>query len=159
MGRIVAPFGVQGWVKVEPYTETAAGLLAYPVWWIEDGVAWHEQVLAGGRTHGRVVLARFEGCSDRDRAAGFRGRRVAVPRDELPRAKENEYYWADLVGLRVVNEAGLEFGRVARIMETGANDVLVVEGERERLIPFIADAIAAVDVETGLLRVNWDADY
>jgi len=159
MGRIVAPFGVQGWVRVEPYTAAASGLLAYPVWWVEDGAAWREHVIAGGRLQGRMVVARIEGCADRNQAEGFRGRHVAVPREKLPEAGENEYYWADLIGLKVVNEGGLELGEIARIMETGANDVLVVEGDRERLIPFIANVIAAVDVEAGLVRVNWDADY
>jgi len=159
MGRIVAPFGVQGWVKVEPLTAAPKNLLAYPQWWIGDGTNWQEHEVAEGRTQGRIVVARLAGCSDRDQAAGFRGTQVAVPREKFPQAQPNEYYWADLIGLRVVNEAGLDFGRVVRILETGANDVLVVQGERERLIPFIADAIAAVDLQDGLMRVNWDADF
>ena len=108
---------------------------------------------------GDSVVARLAGCGDRDKAAGFRGRQIAVPREQLPKAQPNEYYWADLIGLRVVNEAEQDFGLVVRILETGANDVLVVQGERERLIPFIADVIATVDLQGGLIRVNWDAEF
>jgi 16S rRNA processing protein RimM len=159
MGRIVAPFGIQGWVKVDPLTAEPKNLLAYPEWWVGDGTDWQEHEVAEARTQGRIVVARLAGCGDRDKAAGFRGRQVAVDRQRLPKAQPNEYYWADLIGLRVVNEAGRDFGQVVRILETGANDVLVVQGERERLIPFIADAIAAVDLQGGVMRVNWDADF
>jgi len=159
MGRIVAPFGVKGWVKIDPYTAAAKNLLAYPKWLIGDGAHWQERKVGEARTQGRMVVARFDGCDDRDAADRFRGKQIAVPREQLPKARPNEYYWADLIGLRVVNEAGRDFGQVVRILETGANDVLVVQGERERLIPFIADAIAAVDLQDGLMRVNWDADF
>ena len=159
MGRIVAPFGIKGWIKIEPWTAAAKNLLTYPSWWIGDGAEWQERTLAEGRTQGNMLVARLDGCDDRDAADALRGRQVAVDRDRLPRAEPNEYYWADLIGLRVVNEAGRDFGRVVRILETGANDVLVVEGERERLIPFIADVIAAVEMQDGLVRVNWDPDF
>jgi len=158
MGRIAALFGVKGWFKVEPFA-AAKNLLAYPEWWIGGGTDWREHAVAEARTQGRIVVARLAGCDDRDAAARFRGKQIAVPRERLPKAQANEYYWADLIGLRVVNEAGRDFGQVLRILETGANDVLVVQGERERLIPFIADVIAAVDLQGGLMRVNWDADY
>lgn len=159
MGRIVAPFGIQGWVKVEPLTAAPKNLLAYREWWIGDGTNWQGHEVAEARTQGRIVVARLAGCGDRDKAAGFRGRQVAVPREMLPQPQPSEYYWADLIGLKVVNEAGRDFGQVVRILETGANDVLVVQGERERLIPFIADVIAAVELQDGLMRVNWDADF
>ena len=159
MGRIVAPFGVKGWIRIEPWTAAAKNLLAYPKWWVGDADEWQERAVSEGRTQGRMVVARLDGCDDRDAADGLRGRQVTVDRQKLPQAQANEYYWADLIGLSVVNERGRDFGRVVRILETGANDVLVIEGERERLIPFIADVIAAVELQDGLMRVNWDADY
>jgi len=159
MGRIVAPFGVKGWLKVEPFTAAAKNLLAYPTWWIGEGSDWEERAVTEARAQGRMVVARIAGCDDRDAAAGYRGRQVGIPRQQLPEAQANEYYWADLIGLGVVNGAGRDFGMVVRIFETGANDVLVVQGERERLIPFIAEVIAAVDLPAGLIRVNWDADF
>jgi 16S rRNA processing protein RimM len=159
MGRIAAPFGVKGWVKVQPFTATAKNLLAYATWWVGDGDDWQEFAVSEARAQGRSVVARLEGCEDRDSAFRFRGKEIAVPRARLPKPQPNEYYWADLIGLNVVSKAGQDFGRLISIIETGANDVLVVQGERERLIPFIAEVIGEVDLEAGVMRVNWDADY
>jgi len=159
MGRIVAPFGVKGWIKVEPLTAAAKSLLAYPSWWIGEGADWEQRVIAEARQQGGMVVARIAGCDDRDAAEGYRGRQIAVARQQLPVTHANEYYWVDLIGLNVVNEAGREFGKVIRILETGANDVLLVQGERERLIPFIAEVITGVDLQAGEMRVNWNADY
>jgi 16S rRNA processing protein RimM len=109
--------------------------------------------------HGRAVIARFVGCDDRDAAAALRGKSVAVPRATLPETRRGEYYWTDLIGLAVTNGAGQALGSITGVLPTGANDVLVVAGDRERLIPFIADVIREVDVAGGVVRVEWDADY
>ena len=85
--------------------------------------------------------------------------RIAVPRSELPPLPEGEYYWQDLLGLRVVNCEGVELGEVAEIFATGANDVLVVRGERERLIPFVEPVVVKVDIEASRLTLDWGADY
>jgi 16S rRNA processing protein RimM len=166
MGRIAAPFGVRGWLKVEPFTTAAKNLLAYPTWWIRDGTRdgaeWEAHAVAEARARGRAVIARLAGCEDRDAALELRGAEIAVPRALLPQTQPNEYYWADLIGLKVASSAGVDFGSVIRILATGANDVLVVQSAPdgpERLIPFIADVIAEVDLESGAMRVNWDADY
>ena len=159
MGRIAAPFGVKGWVKVQPLTAQARGLLDYPVWWIERAGEWHRHEVAAPKVQAHTVVAQLAGCEDRDAAAAFRGRGIAVPRSELPQTQAGEHYWADLIGLAVVNGKTQGLGRITAILQTGANDVLVVEGERERLIPFIADVIREVDVPAGTVRVEWDWDY
>lgn len=158
MGRVTGPFGIKGWVKIQPYGD-AAGLSAYRAWWVESEGGWVRHELETAQVHGEAVAAKFVGCDDRDRAAGFRGREVAVPRSEFPKPAENEFYWADLVGLRVVNTAGEDLGVVARVFETGANDVLVVEGDRERLIPFIESVVQQVDLAGRTIRVDWDLDF
>jgi 16S rRNA processing protein RimM len=159
MGRIVAPFGVKGWVKIQPFTATTESLLAYPTWWIGHHGDWREHEVSVARTQGRAVLALLEGCGQREAAAALRGSEVAVPREQLPQTQANEYYWADLIGLSVVDNAEREFGRVTDILHTGANDVLVVAGSRERLIPFITNVIREVDLAAGVIRVDWGADY
>jgi len=159
MGRILAPFGVKGWVKVQPNTAATRNLLAYQTWWVGREGDWREIAVAEARVQGRAVVARLESCDDRDAAAALRGKSVAVPRAALPRAQSGEYYWADLIGLAVVNGSAQAFGRITGVLQTGANDVLVVAGERERLIPFIADVIREVDVAAGVVRVDWGADY
>ena len=159
MGRILAPYGVRGWVKVQPQTEKADGLLAYRTWWLSADGSWKSYRLIEGKVHGGGLIARLEGVDDRDRAAELRSMRIAVPRSELPPAPEGEYYWQDLIGLRVVNCEGVELGEVAEIFATGANDVLVVRGERERLIPFIEPVVVKVDIEASRLTLDWGADY
>ncbi|HET7596521.1 MAG TPA: ribosome maturation factor RimM [Burkholderiales bacterium] len=159
MGRVSAPFGVTGWIKVEPYTESSEGLLAFRMWWLGRASEWAPYRVEHAEARKNAVVAKLVGCDDRDAAALLRGREIAVPRYQLPDTASNEWYWADLIGLRVVNAAGEPLGRLERILRTGANDVLVVKGERERLIPFIEDVIRAVDLDSGVIRVDWDAAY
>ena len=163
MARVTGAFGVKGWLKLDPLTATPASLLAYPQWWIETDGGWELCEVEQSKVQDRAVAAKFAGCDDRDQAALFRGRRVAVAREQFPAAGENEYYWADLIGLKVVNEKGEDLGTVARVLETGANDVLVVEGpdenERERLIPFIGQVVRAVDLAGRVIRVDWGSDF
>jgi 16S rRNA processing protein RimM len=159
MGRISAPFGIRGWLKVQPYTAAPGNLLDYPVWWIGGEAGWRQVSLERGEVHGASLVVKLAGCEDRDAALQYRGLDVAVARAALPKAGADEYYWTDLTGLSVVNVQGEELGTVARVFETGANDVLVVEGERERLIPFIADVVREVDLAGGVIRVDWAADF
>lgn len=159
MGRISAPFGIKGWLKIQPFTSETDCLPELDTWWLGRDGDWRQYRVEEAQAQGRGVVAKLEGCEDRETALRFRGKQVAVTRDVLPRPAANEFYWADLIGLRVVNSAAQDFGEVTRILETGANDVLVVQGERERLIPFIADVIQAVDLAAGEIRVDWGADY
>ncbi len=159
MGRIAAPYGVKGWVKVHPYTEYLDSLLDYPVWRLGKHGVWRSYRVLEGRPHNRFLLAALEGVGDRDAAASLQGMDVAVARDELPEPDADEYYWADLIGLEVVNAAGLSLGRVEGLLETGSHDVLQVVGERERLIPFTAPIVLEVDPSARRIRVDWEAEY
>ncbi len=159
MGRVVAPYGVKGWVKVFPFTEHLDSLLGYPAWRLGKGGSWRSYRLLNGRAHNRYLLAELEGIGDRDAAQGLRGMDIAVARAELPKPGEDEYYWDELIGLEVVNISGLCLGRVEGLLETGAHDVLRVVAERERLIPFTAPIVQEVDRSAGRIRVDWEADY
>lgn len=159
MGRIVAPFGVRGWVKIQPFTEEIDGLLGYPVWYIGRDSNWHEVAVLETEGHHKTLAARLAGCDDRDAAAALKGQEIGVLRDALPPPAENEYYWSDLIGLEVVNVQGEALGRVSEVLETGANDVLVLEGERERLIPFVKQVILDVDLAARRVSVDWGVDY
>ena len=159
MGRVLAPYGVRGWLRVEPQTETPDGLLGYRTWWIGRNADWQQHRVVEGRIHGSGLVVRLEGFADRDAVASIAGSSIAVPRSELPPAPEGEYYWCDLVGLTVVNQQGETLGRVEEIFATGANDVLVVRGERERLIPFIETVVERVELENSRLQVDWNSDY
>ena len=159
LGRIDGLFGVKGWVKVYSYTEPREAVLDYKDWLLSRDGRWQRVVLAEGKRHGKAVIARLEGIEDRDAAAELTGSDIGVDRDALPNPGEGHYYWADLEGLTVVHKDGTELGRVAYLMATGANDVLVVDGPSERLIPFVpGDVILDVDIAAGVIRVDWEWD-
>ena len=160
LGRIAAAFGVKGWVKLQSWTEPPEKIIAYRPWLLERSGAWREGQVAEGRAHGNGVIARLEGVTDRDQAATLAGTNIAVYRKQLPALQSGQYYWVDLIGLEVRLEDGRSLGRVQGLMATGANDVLVVRGERERLIPFIrGQVVKQVDSDAGLIRVDWDPDF
>ncbi|MDR2220516.1 MAG: ribosome maturation factor RimM [Methylobacillus sp.] len=159
MGRITVPYGVRGWINIQPDTEYLDGLLDYPVWWIEVNDAWQEFPVAEAKVHGDHLVAKLEGVTEREQAFKLKGKTIAVPRSELPAPDENEYYWSDLIGLEVENLQGEKFGRITSLFETGANDVMVVKGEWERLIPFIAQVVQEVDLVSKRVLVDWDADF
>lgn len=170
MGRIVAPYGVLGWVKIKPDTETLKSLFDYSSWWLGKGKTWREVAVEKVKVHQEILVAKLDGVDDRDLAIACKGQLVAVPRADLPDTEDNEYYWSDLVGLKVSNQAGENFGRVTQLFETGANDVLVVKtdgvdenGQKaekiERLIPFIDQVVLAVDLDNQTMLVDWDADF
>lgn len=159
MGRIGAPYGVLGWVNVLPDTETVDGLFDYPSWWVETTNGWQEFRVAEAKVHGDHLVAKLEGVADRDVAFKLKGKAVAVPRDQLPEPSEGEYYWSDLIGIEVLNLQNVPFGRIKELFETGANDVMVVTGERERLIPFIDQVVKEVDLPGKRMVVDWDAEF
>jgi 16S rRNA processing protein RimM len=160
MGRIDGLFGVKGWVKVHSYTRPRAAILEYDSWQLNGVAGWREVKVAEGRMQGAGVIARLEGIEDRNAAADLVGVEIAIARSQLPKLKRGEHYWADLEGLKVVNLEGAELGTVSYLFDTaGANDVMVVQGERERLIPYLATVIREVDLDGGIIRVDWDKDF
>jgi 16S rRNA processing protein RimM len=159
MGRIAAPYGVLGWVNVLPDTEMLDGLFDYPVWWVQAEGTWHEFLVEDAKVHGDHLVAKLQGIADRDQAFRLKGKLLAVPREQLPEPEEGDYYWSDLIGLTVKNVQGVELGRVKELFETGANDVIVVEGEHERLIPYIDQVVLEVDLAGKRMLVDWDAEF
>jgi len=159
MGRVVAPYGIYGWLKIQPDTEMLDGLLDYPDWWLGREPSWQKFEVETARIHSNSLLVKLKGVADRDAAFALKGRQVAVPREQLPEPEENAYYWSDLIGLQVKNLQDVDLGKVAELFETGANDVMVVKGERERLLPFIAQVVLDVNLEAGTMLVDWDAEF
>lgn len=160
LGRISGLFGVRGWVKVYSHTEPRENIAGYRDWYLQRDGDWQPVRVEQGRRQGKGVVVKLVGIDDRDQAAGLIDCDIAVDRDQLPPLPPGEYYWADLEGLRVVTLEGVELGRVSHLFATGANDVMVVAGERERLLPFVQpDIIRRVDPEQGLIEVDWDPDF
>lgn len=165
LGRIVAPFGIQGWVKIQPFGDDPLSWRKMPQWWVspDDGAAaesWRPLALRSCRMQGKSLVAAFAESADRSAAEAMEGLYIGAPREALPATAADEYYWADLVGLRVENRAGEALGTVSGLISTGAHDVLqVADGDAERLIPFVAAYVDGVDLEAGLIRVDWDRDW
>ena len=161
LGRVHGAFGVRGELKLESFTEPRNALFRYQPWILRDAQGRERELPgASGRETSKGVVATFPDVTDRDAAEALRGTEVWVPRSALPPPKPGEYYWVDLEGLRVANIEGVEFGRVSHLFSTGANDVLVVQGERERMVPFLQpDYIRSVDFDAQLIVVDWDADF
>lgn len=159
VGRIAGVFGIKGWVRVFSYTDPPENILDYGPWLVGETEPTTYRVTEGAR-HGRGIIAHLDGVNDRDVARELIGKPIWVPRERFNEAGPNQYYWSDLIGLRVVNGEGTELGRVEDLIETGANDVLVVRGERRRLLPFvIGRVVMSVDAEAGVINVEWDADF
>ncbi len=158
-GRISGLFGVQGWVKVFSHARPREAIIGYSPWLVKIGGDWREIAVEDGRAQGKGVVAKLKGYDDRDAAGGLVGAEIAVRRSQLPPLKKGEYYWAQLVGLEVVNLAGEKFGKVDHLFDTGANDVMVVRNGRERWLPATAPVMREVDLEAGIIRVDWDADF
>ncbi len=163
VGRVLAPYGVKGWVKVEPFTESPESLRGFGAWRVGKGdpdETWPAVNVVESASHSGNVVARFEGSEDRDAALRFRGMGVAVPRSELPPTRKNEIYQADLIGLHVVNEQGEQLGKVSGVFSNGGHDVLRVRHEGgERLVPYVPTVVSNVDLGSGMLRVDWGLDW
>ena len=161
VGRLHGAFGVRGEVKLESFTDPLRSIARDQPWIVRDARGI-ERACEGVRVRegGKGLIATMPGIEDKDAADALRGTEVLVPRSALPPPAEDEFYWVDLEGLRVVNVEGTDFGIVSHLFSTGANDVLVAQGERERMIPFVQpDYIRSVDFEAGVVTVDWDADF
>ncbi len=160
LGRVLGAFGVQGWLKVKPFTESFDGLIEQPQWTLSSRGVERTVVVEECKPHGAALLAKVEGIDDRTAADSLRGADVTVARDKLPAADEGEYYWNDLIGLTVRNVRGDELGKVEGLIAAPAHDVLrVVRDDREQLIPFVEPIVRNVDVAGGTVTVEWEADY
>lgn len=160
LGRISGLFGVKGWVKIYSHTSPRTGILGYKTWYLKQNGGWQMLKPAAGQAQGKGVVAKLAGYDDRDQAAALIGVDIAVKREQLPKLEPGEYYWSDLEGLRVETVDGVDLGVVSHLFETGANDVLVVKGERERLIPYTrGEAVRDVDPRAGRIVVDWDPDF
>ncbi len=162
LGRVAGVFGVKGWVKVFSETKPPANILNYSPWYLKLATGWQPYELQQGRVHGKGIIALLEKCADRDEASALVGAAIAVQRDQLPELAEDEFYWADLIDLEVLNLEGESLGKVDHLLETGANDVLVIKANsnEELLIPFVmGDVVKEINLENGCLRVDWNPDY
>lgn len=162
VGKLNGASGIKGWVKVYSYTDPKENILNYSPWYLKLDGQWQKVSIINGREQGKTVVAQLEGCNDRNTAESYRGVEIAIEESQLPQLEDGEYYWRDLIGLTVINLAGEELGTVKKMMETGANDVLVVKtaSKEELLIPYVPEySVMKVDLDSKQITVDWELDY
>jgi len=158
LGYISAVHGIKGWVKVHSWTRPMEAILDYQPWLL--GEDKRSVKIVDGRKQGKGMAALLPGYDNREQAVALVGQQIFVNRDQMPATARDEYYWSDLEGLEVHTTGGELLGRVERLMETGANDVLVIRGKREHLVPFIqGQYVTRVDLEGGVIEVDWDPEF
>ncbi len=165
IGKIVSVYGIRGEVKVYSFTDLLDNLLDYRRWTLRRDGEIRQAELVRGRLHGKVLAAKLKGLDDREEARTFTGYEICIPRSELPSLEEGEYYWHQLEGLKVIDQGGQLLGVIDHLLETGANDVMVVKpcagslDDRERLLPYTGQCVLSIDLAAGEMRVDWDADF
>ena len=157
LGRITGLHGVRGWVKLHSYTEPREAILDYSECLLQDGSTWRTTRILDGRKHGKGVVASIAGIESRDDARERIGAEIAVLRERMPEPEDGHYYWADLEGLTVIDVDGRVLGTVDHLLATGSNDVLVVRGDKEILVPFIVGTVITdVNLDAGQICVDWE---
>lgn len=158
VGKVAAPYGVRGWVKIQSFTDPLENILHYEPWFFaEKDKGWQEAAVESRQVHGQALMAKFTDIDTPEDARFLTGKTIAITRTQLPILKKDEYYWSDLQGLAVLNKEGAVLGTVTSLMETGANDVLIVKGEKEFAVPYLPGKyILSVDLAKREIHVDWE---
>ena len=159
VGRGRGSFGVKGWGRVQDYSSRIGDILQYDTWLLKQDQGWMVRTVLEGRLHQKGVVCHLKGYDDPAQAKELMDVDIAVAADGFGELEPGEYYWHQLEGLEVVSLSGENLGKVDRLLETGANDVLVVKGEQERLVPYTPGVVAEIDLDSGRIRVDWEKDY
>lgn len=160
VGKISGVFGIKGWVKVFSFTDPRENILTYSPWLLKKGDETKTVNVVDGQLQGKTIVAQLSGIDGRDQAASLMGWDIFITPGQLPKAAKGEYYWSELIGLQVETIDGIQLGVVDGLLETGANDVIIVQGERERVIPFLqGGTIIKVDLDAGKIIVDWDPEF
>ena len=156
IGRIAGVYGIKGWVKVISYTRPKENITRYATWFLDQGHGQIETTVEACKAYGKSVIAKFKNVDDRDEAMKFHESKIYIRRHQLPELAEDEYYWHDLMGMTVIDQNQNTLGEVIDILETGANDVFVVSGDKRRLIPWVNDVyIKEISIQLKQIHIHW----
>ncbi len=168
VGHIIGAYGLQGWVRVRPYSADADALLHAKTWWL-DKPDFHDVEVMQAKIHSGDTVARLMGVADRNAAEALKGTAVQISRSHFPALSDSEFYWVDLLGLAVENLQGEALGHVTDLMDNGAHPILRVappaasdpdeKPAQEMLIPFVDQFVKTVDQESKKITVDWGRDY
>lgn len=164
IGRISSVFGIKGWLKLVSHSRPRENVFSYPHWYVKPKRGqWKKIEVESGKPQGKTLVAKLAGIETREEAEQWIGADIAISRDMLPSTDQGDYYWADLIGLNVHTKDGEEIGTVSRLMETGSNDVLVVNNDQtqeEHLIPWVMEQVVIqVNLSEGQILVDWDTNF
>ena len=160
MGKIVSSHGIKGWLKIYPFTENVATLNDYSDWLVsKDEKVWLRYKVEKTIIKNKSILVKFTDLNNRNDSDSLNKNIVGIERSDLPELAPNTFYWSDLIGLDVINKKNIYYGVVDNMMETGSNDVIIVKGKKEILIPYLPDVVIKVDVEAKKILVDWDEEY
>jgi 16S rRNA processing protein RimM len=157
VGKVGATYGIKGWVKIHSFTEWVGSIFDFTPWYLEDAHGWQLTKVSDGREHGKGLIAKFNGFDNPEQSRLLTGKVIAIKRSQLPRLEKNEFYWSDLEGLTVIDQSGKVLGTVLYILDTGANDVLIIKNDKEYAIPYLpGSVILSVDLEKREIHVDWE---
>ena len=163
VGKIAGVFGIKGWMKVFSYTDPRKNILSYTPLYLSVKGQWVEAKVSNGRVQGKGIVIALENVTDPEQVLPLIGTALAIKKEQLKPTRSDEFYWSELTGLKVINLDGHVFGQVDSLVETGAHDVLVVKNEDQKtecLIPFVLEEIIQnVDLDNGIIEVDWEVDY
>ncbi len=160
VGKVSGVFGIKGWIKIFSYTDPRENILDYSPWILKKNNVTKQVRVIDGNVQSKTIVALLDGITDRDAASEFAGWDILIDQKQLPEPDQGEYYWSDLIGLKVETTEQELLGVVDSLLETGANDVLIVQGDRERVIPFLqGQTVVKIDLEDGKIIVDWDPDF
>lgn len=157
VGKLGSAYGIKGWLKVQSFTDPITNIETYSPWYLKNGDQWEPIEVQESREHGKTIVAKLSGLNTPEQARLLTGKEIAIKRSQLPSLAKNEYYWSDLEGLTVINQHNQVLGKIAYLIETGANDVLVVKGDKEFAIPYLqGDVIKNIDLASKIMHVDWE---
>ncbi|ABL02695.1 16S rRNA processing protein RimM [Candidatus Ruthia magnifica str. Cm (Calyptogena magnifica)] len=159
IGQINSLFGVQGWVKIFSHTHPRENILFYQPWHINVDANWQTLEIIQGCVQAKTIVAQIKDVFDKEQARAYIGIDLYIKKSQLPQLKSGEYYWDDLIGLEVINKAKIILGKVSNLVDTGSNNVLVINGEREHWVPYISPFLIKVDIDNQIILVDWDENF
>jgi 16S rRNA processing protein RimM len=159
IGQINGLFGVQGWVKLFSYSNPRKNILSYQPWHIQIDGEWHTLEIVKGRVQGKTIVAQLKGVNDREVARGYIGTEIYIEKSQLPKLSKGEYYWDELAGLEVRNKEGVILGKISYMVDTGSNNVMVINGDKEHWVPYIEPFLISIDMDSRQVLVDWDENF
>lgn len=159
VGHFGQSYGVKGWLKVHSLTDPIDNILHYSPWQVQHLNQWHLVKITHAKQQGNNIIVKLAECDTPEAAKTYTNDPIAIEREQLPVLPKDEYYWTDLIGLRVINQEGIDFGIVDSLLATGSNDVFVIKGDRQRLLPYTTEVVNNIDLTQKIIHVIWDADF